>query len=105
MLQTTMQALQAILDTDQTLSAEDRRNMLESLKRGPEAAARAPVSARLLNYRQAAERLGLSKQTVRRLIKAGRLPVVETRAGRTRVPEQAVIELAAGAKRKEGEDV
>lgn len=93
--------LQTLLETDATLSAEDRRNMLESLKRAPEAAARTPVSARLLNYRQAADMLGLSKQTVRRLVKDGRLPVVETRVGRLRVPEQAVIEMAAGARRKE----
>ena len=101
MLQTTLQLLQGILEMDATISADERRNMLESLKQCPKAEAKVQVSARLLNYRQAADMLGLSKQTVRRLIKAGRLPVVETRVGRLRVPEQAAIELAASAKKKE----
>ena len=102
MLQTTMQALQAILDTDQTIGADERKSMLECLRNGPmKAETKPPVSARLLNNKQAADMLGLSKQTIRRLVKAGRLPVVETRVGRLRIPEQAIIDLAAGAKRKE----
>jgi len=102
MLQTTMQALQAILDTDQTIGADKKKSMLECLRNGPmKAETKAPASARLLNNKQAADMLGLSKQTIRRLVKAGRLPVVETRVGRLRIPEQAIIDLAAGAKRKE----
>ena len=101
MLQTTLQLLQGVLEMDTTINPEERRNMLESLKQCPKAEAKVPVSARLLNYKQAADMLGLSKQTVRRLIKAGRLPVVETRVGRLRVPEQAIMDLASGAKRKE----
>jgi excisionase family DNA binding protein len=101
MLQTTMQALQAILDTDQTIGADERKSMLECLRYGPmKAETKAPASVRLLNNKQAADMLGLSKQTIRRLVKAGRLPVVETRVGRMRIPEQAVIELTASATRK-----
>ncbi len=61
-----------------------------------------PVLTRMLDYHQAAVALNVSRQTIRRMIADGRLPTVETRAGRFRVPEQAIIELVAAATAKGG---
>ena len=43
-----------------------------------------------------AEALGVSRQTVFRMSRDGRLPVVETRAGRFRVPSYALTDLLKG---------
>jgi excisionase family DNA binding protein len=59
-----------------------------------------PVSTRMFDNGQAAKSLGVSRQTVRRMIAAGRLPTVEIRAGRFRVPEQEIIKLVATATAK-----
>ena len=49
-----------------------------------------PTDRRLLNIRQVAKETGLSKTTIWRLINEGILPTVEIRAGRRRVPSEAV---------------
>lgn len=51
---------------------------------------------RLLTLTQAAETLGCSRMTVFRLLADGRLPAVETRSGRRRIPSAALTEFAAG---------
>jgi len=53
----------------------------------------APTDRRLLNVRQVAQEIGLSKTTVWRLVNEGILPTVEVRAGRRRVPSEAVTEF------------
>ena len=52
-----------------------------------------PQDRKLLNYRQAADVLGVSKTTVRRLVKDRKLAVVETRLGRKRVLSQSLTEF------------
>ncbi len=63
-----------------------------------------PVSIRMLDFRQTAEALNVSRQTVRRMVADGRLPRVETRAGRFRVPEAALIGLIAQSLQPKGEN-
>ena len=56
-----------------------------------------PLDTRLLTLTAAAETMGLSRQTVFRMTRDGRLPVVEVRAGRLRVPACALQELVKKA--------
>ena len=51
---------------------------------------------RLLTLGQAAQVLSVSRMTVYRMARDGRLPVVETRAGRHRVPSHALTALLKG---------
>jgi len=59
-------------------------------------AAQPPADRRLLTLAAAATVLGVSRQTVLRMSRDGRLPVVETRAGRYRVPSYALTDLLKG---------
>ena len=56
--------------------------------------ATAPGDRRLLSIQQAADALGVSRTTVWRLLRDGRIPVVELHPGSRRVPSQAVTEFA-----------
>lgn len=56
-------------------------------------------SAKLLNYLQAAKMTGMCRSTVARMVYDGRLPVVEIRKGKKRIPEQAILDFIQGAKR------
>lgn len=56
-----------------------------------------PVDMRLLTLTAAAQTMGLSRQTVFRMTRDGRLPVVEVRAGRHRVPATALQNLVKKA--------
>jgi len=58
--------------------------------------AQPPADRRLLTLAAAAKVLNLSRQTVLRMSRDGRLPVVETRAGRFRVPSYALTDLLKG---------
>jgi len=51
---------------------------------------------KLLNLKQAADELGVSKTTARRLMKEGRLTAVETRLGRKRILSQSITNLILG---------
>lgn len=53
-----------------------------------------PTDRRLLSIAQAARALGLSRTTVWRLLRDGRLPFVELRPGSRRIPSAAVTEFA-----------
>jgi len=55
-----------------------------------------PTDRKLLTLAAAAEVLGVSRQTVLRMTKDGRLPVIETRVGRHRVPSYALTALLKG---------
>ena len=55
-----------------------------------------PQDRKLLNYRQAADALGVSKASIRRLARDGRLIAVETRLGRKRILNQSITDLVAG---------
>ena len=51
---------------------------------------------RLLTLMEAARVMGLSRMTIHRMATDGRLPVVETRAGRRRIPSAALTALLQG---------
>lgn len=55
-----------------------------------------PTDRKLLTLTAAADALGVSRQTVWRMVNDGRLPTVEMRAGRHRVPSNALTELLKG---------
>ena len=60
------------------------------------AAATDPGDRRLLTQTEAAAILGVSRMTIFRMTRDGRLPAVEIRAGRLRIPSAALTELAKG---------
>ena len=53
-----------------------------------------PGDRRLLSIAQAAVALGVSRTTIWRLLRDGRLPCVELRPGSRRIPSAAVTEFA-----------
>jgi excisionase family DNA binding protein len=82
------------------IATPEQMNAVEAVFNGRVETKQERTSTRMLDYRQAADALNVSRQTIRRMIAAGRLPTVEIRAGRTRVPEAAIIALVASATRK-----
>jgi len=52
-----------------------------------------PGDRRLLTQTAAAEVLGVSRTTIFRMTRDGRLPAVEIRQGRLRIPSKAITEL------------
>ena len=52
-----------------------------------------PGDRRLLTQTEAAEALGCSRMTIFRMVKDGRLPSVEIRRGRLRIPSKAITAL------------
>lgn len=79
--------------TSEQLAAVDRALAGQS---APEERA---ASLRLFRMGQAAERTGLSRCTLWRMIQDGRLPAVEIRKGSHRIPEAALLALVEGAGR------
>jgi len=55
-----------------------------------------PGDRRLLSIQQAADALGVSRTTVWRLLRDGRLPFIELRKGSRRIPSAAVTALVKG---------
>jgi len=55
-----------------------------------------PGDLRLLTQEDVAESLGVSRQTVWRMLQAGRLPAVKTVGDRLRIPAAAVQRYVAG---------
>ena len=51
---------------------------------------------RLYNIQQAARELNISRTSVWRLLKSGRLPFVELRKGSRRIPSEAITALVKG---------
>jgi len=62
MLQTTIDAIKAILATDATIDNEERMQLIANLKRGAKAESRTPD--RILRRQQAATRLGVCPKTL-----------------------------------------
>lgn len=56
----------------------------------------APGDRRLLTLTEAAEIVGVSRMTVFRMCADGRLPCIETRAGRRRIPSEAITSFVRG---------
>jgi len=55
-----------------------------------------PTDRRLLSIAQAARALNLSRTTVWRLLRDGRLPFIELRKGSRRIPSEAITALVKG---------
>ena len=84
---TTETRIQTLLSADaDTLAQVD--NVLSGTANKTE-----PGDRRLLSMTDAAETLGLSRQTIWRMVKENRLPVVEIRRGRYRVPSAAITAM------------
>ncbi len=69
---------------------------VEQAFNGNTAAATDPGDRRLMTQTDAAAALGVSRMTVFRMTRDGRLPAVEIRAGRLRIPSKAITALAKG---------
>ena len=88
------------MNTEQRLSAilaanpDTLRRVDRILTGEPTEGATDPGDRRLLSIAQAARALNVSRTTVWRLLRDGRLPVVELRPGSRRVPSQAVTTFA-----------
>jgi excisionase family DNA binding protein len=63
---------------------------------GNTGATETPTDRRLLTQTEAAAILGVSRMTTFRMIRDGRLPAVEIRNGRVRIPSQALTFFANG---------
>lgn len=55
-----------------------------------------PTDRRLYNIQQAADALNLSRTTIWRLMRDGRLPFIELRKGSRRIPSEAITALVKG---------
>ena len=55
-----------------------------------------PTDRRLLSIRQAADALGVSRTTIWRLLRDGRLPFIELRKGSRRIPSEAITAFVKG---------
>ena len=55
-----------------------------------------PTDRRLYNIQQAARELNISRTSVWRLLKSGRLPFVELRKGSRRIPSEAITAFVKG---------
>ena len=87
------------MTTEQRLSAILAANpgvlrRIDSILAGEIEGATDPGDRRLLTIQQAANALGVSRTTIWRLLRDGRLPCVELRPGSRRIPSQAVTEFA-----------
>ena len=87
------------MTTEQRLSAILAANpgvlrRVDAILSGEIEGATDPGDRRLLSIAQAADALGVSRTTIWRLLRDGRLPCVELRPGSRRVPSQAVTEFA-----------
>ena len=92
----------------QTLTTEQRMTLLlvatpDTLRRvdriltgEPGEGATEPTDRRLYNIQQAARELNISRTSVWRLLKSGRLPFVELRKGSRRIPSEAITALVKG---------
>lgn len=71
----------------------DQLASIDSVLDGKELGPTVPSDRKLLTLTAAADVLGVSRQTIWRMVNDGRLPTVELRAGRCRVPSNALTEL------------
>jgi excisionase family DNA binding protein len=89
------------MTTEQRLSAILAANpgvlrRVDAILSGEIEGATDPGDRRLLSIAQAARALNLSRTTVWRLLRDGRLPFVELRKGSRRVPSEAITALVKG---------
>jgi len=86
---TTERRLSAILAAN-----PDTLRRIDSILSGEIEGATAPGDRRLLSIAQTARALNLSRTSIWRMLRDGRLPFVELRPGSRRVPSQAVTEFS-----------
>jgi hypothetical protein len=86
MLDTTIQAIQAVLAADQSVDTEERKNLVQMLKKGVRKARKAdagPAKDRVVSRKAVAERFGVCVKTIanwqeRGVIQAVRVPGAKT---------------------------
>jgi excisionase family DNA binding protein len=88
---TTEQRLSAIL-----AATPDVLKAVDSILAGGIEGATEPTDRRLLSIQQAADALNVSRTTIWRLLRDGRLPCVELRPGSRRVPSAAITAFVKG---------
>ena len=94
--------MQTLLTTEQrmTLLLAATPDVLRRVDRvltgEPTEGATDPGDRRLLSIAQAADALGVSRTTVWRLLRDGRLPFIELRKGSRRIPSEAITALVKG---------
>jgi len=94
MLQTTSQAVKSILSADPSVSPDERRHILSTIRNGATPpAAPPPIGPRLLRRKQAAEMLACCPRTVDNLVRSGALSRVVL-PGRTRAAGFRASDLA-----------
>lgn len=77
------------------LDSDDRLTKIAGIIRGDTGDTGA-TSCRLLTMGECCERLGISRVTIWRLVKAGRLSFVDIGRGTRRIPESEIIRFANG---------
>jgi len=87
------------MTTERRLSAilggnPDTVRRIDSILSGEIEGATAPGDRRFLSIAQTARALNLSRTSIWRMLRDGRLPFVELRPGSRRVPSQAVTEFS-----------
>lgn len=98
--ETTIAALTAVLHTDTSITSEQIKACVDLLKNhdSPGRMPKTECDLRLVTYTEAAKRLNLSRPTVYRLAKAGRLEVVPL-DGVNRIRLKSVIAIGHLVKR------
>lgn len=89
------------MTTEQRLSAILAANpgvlrRVDAILSGEIEGATEPTDRRLLTIQQTADALGVSRTTVWRLLRDGRLPCVELRKGSRRIPSAAITAFVKG---------
>lgn len=74
----------------------DTLRRIDSILSGEIEGATDPGDRRLLSIRQAADALGISRTSIWRLLRDGRLPFVELRKGSRRIPSEAITAFVKG---------
>jgi excisionase family DNA binding protein len=98
----TEEIIRLVMKQDPTLAPEDRDEILKTLHEvsrmfvAPSYVQQAPTTLRLYRIGQAAKALGLSRCTVWRCVKEGRIGTVEIRRGAMRIPEAELQRFVAG---------
>lgn len=73
---------------------------IDDLLSGRDSEPSAPIDLRLFTVTDTARELNISRATVQRMLADGRLPAIETRAGRRRIPSAALTAFVSEGGRK-----
>ena len=103
MLASLHRLIESALELDPTLSLEDRETILACCRSSAKFRERArEPEERLLSQKQVGEMLGVSRPTIWRLCKAGRLQPVATFLGYRKFRQSDILALMAGEASRQG---